>query len=240
MRATGHCATIMATLVVAVMTVVAWAPPSSASTTSHRVLLYHAEETADRVAHDSTPFANDGSLHGIGPGPGQSGLAYVFGAHPANPDYVEVPASHSINPFRVDYTYAASINIAAGTDITRDFSIFRRGAAKHAGAFYKMEIVLNRATGNLRLTCAFRDQSGIGANVSTSAAGLHDGAWHRLICTKTATQISLSVDGVTHTKVVALGNLTSDQPLYLGVEPVTGGYHEQFLGSMDEIAIRKG
>jgi len=151
-----------------------------------------------------------------------------------------VPASHSINPFRVDYTYAASINIAAATSITRDFSIFRRGAAKRAGAFYKMEIVLNRATGNLRLTCAFRDQSGVGANVSTSAAGLHDGVWHRLICTKTATEISLTVDGVTHTKAVALGNLTSDQPLFLGVEPVTGGFHEQFLGSMDEIVIRKG
>jgi hypothetical protein len=237
MRITGYGATIMATLIIAV---VAWAPPSSASTASHRVLLYHAEGTADRIAHDSTPFANDGSLHGIGPGPGQSGLAYVFGAHPAIPDYVEVPASHSINPFRVDYTYAASINIAAGTAITRDFSIFRRGAAKHAGAFYKMEIVLNRATSNLRLTCAFRDQSGVGASVSTGAAGLHDGAWHRLMCTKTATEISLTVDGVTHTKTVALGNLTSDQPLFLGVEPVSGAFHEQFLGRMDEIAIRKG
>jgi Concanavalin A-like lectin/glucanases superfamily len=237
MRVTGYGATIVAMLVVSVMTVAA---PSSASTTSHRVLLYHAEETADRVAHDSTPFANDGSLHGIGPGPGQSGFAYVFGAHPAIPDYVKVPASHSINPFLADYTYAASINIAAATAITRDFSIFRRGAAKQPGAFYKMEIVLNRATGNLRLTCAFRDQSGVGASVSTSAAGVHDGIWHRLICTKTATEISLIVDGVTHTKTVALGNLTSDQPLYLGVEPVTGGFHEQFLGSMDEIAIRKG
>jgi concanavalin A-like lectin/glucanase superfamily protein len=237
MRVTGYGATIVATLV---MAAVVWAPPSSASTTSHRVLLYHAEETADKIAHDSTPFANDGSLHGIGRGPGQSGLAYVFGAHPAIPDYVKVPATHSINPFRVDYTYAASINIAADTAITRDFSIFRRGAAKRAGAFYKMEIVLNRVTGNLRLTCAFRDQSGVAASVSTGAAGLHDGMWHRLICGKTASEISLTVDGVTHTKAVALGNLTSDQPLYLGVEPVSGGFHEQFLGSMDEIAVRKG
>jgi hypothetical protein len=237
MRVTGYGATIAATVIVMAM---ALAAPSSASTTSHRVLLYHAEDGSGSVAHDSTPFGNDGALTGIAPGPGKSGLAYVFGAHAGTPNYVKVPASHSINPYRVDYTYAASINIAATTAITRDFSIFRRGAAKHAGAFYKMEIVLNRATGNLRLTCAFRDQSGVGANVSTSAAGLHDGVWHRLICTKTATEISLSVDGVTHTKTVALGNLTSDQPLYLGVEPVTGGFHEQFLGSMDEIVVRKG
>jgi hypothetical protein len=237
MRVTGYGATVLAATIAAGLVTAA---PSSASTTSHRVLLYHAEETADRVAHDSTPFANDGALTGMASGPGQFGRGYVFGAHPAIPDYVKVPASHSINPFRVDYSYAASINIAAATDITRDFSIFRRGAAKHAGAFYKMEIVLNRATGNLRLTCAFRDQSGVGASVSTSAAGLHDGVWHRLICTKTATEISLTVDGVTHSKTVALGNLTSDQPLFLGVEPVSGAFHEQFLGRMDEIAIRKG
>jgi hypothetical protein len=237
MRITGCGATIAATLIVAAMTLAA---PSWASNTSHRVLLYHAEETTGTVAHDSSRFGNNGALHGITSGPGQSGRAYVFGAHSGIPNYVQVPVSHSINPYRVDYTYAASINIDAGTAITRDFSIFRRGAAKHAGAFYKMEIVLNRATGNLRLTCAFRDQSGVGASVSARAGGLHDGVWHRLVCTKTATQVSLAVDGVTHTKTVALGNLTSDQPLYLGVEPVTGGFHEQFLGSMDEIAIRKG
>jgi hypothetical protein len=207
-------------------------PAAAAST----VVLHYSgtEKAGTTIADDTTGHDNDGTLHNVR----TTGTAYQF-----NPttSYIRATATTSINPGRSNYSYAVSINIPTSTVFTHEFSLVRRGSSKFVGPFYKMEMVFNRTSHNMRLVCAFRDSTRAHASVSTSGNTLNDGQWHTLTCTKTGKTISLTKDGVVHAKPAVLGNLSSTQPLFFGAEQVgPTTFWEHFPGRMKNITITKG
>ncbi len=103
-------------------------------------------------------------------------------------------------------------------------------------------MVYNKSTGNMRLECALRDAVGSRGFVATSAAGLNDGAWHTLTCTKTASSVSLTKNAHVYTKPATLGDMSSGtQPSNFGAEQVSAtGFWEYFPGVMDNIVITNG
>ncbi|MDX6368209.1 MAG: hypothetical protein QOK30_3285 [Nocardioidaceae bacterium] len=219
-------------LLIAAGLAVATLPAAAAST----VVLHYSgtEKAGTTVANDTSGHDNDGTLHGVK----TTGSAYQF-----NPttSYIRVAASTSIDPGRLNYSYTVSINIPTSTVFTHDFSLVRRGSSKFAGPYYKMEMVFNRTTHNMRLECAFRDSTRAHESVSTSGNTLNDGVWHTLTCTKTRRTVSLTKDGVVHAKPAVLGNLSSTQPLFFGAEHVGPTiFWEHFPGRMRKITITKG
>jgi hypothetical protein len=207
-------------------------PAAAAST----VVLHYSgtEKAGTAVANDTSGHDNDGTLHNVR----ATGTAYQF-----NPttSYIRTAASTSINPGRANYSYTVSINIPSSTVFTHDFSLVRRGSSKFAGPYYKMEMVFNRTTHNMRLECAFRDSTRAHESVSTSGNTLNDGLWHTLTCTKTGRTVSLTKDGVVHAKPAVLGNLSSTQPLFFGAEQVgPASFWEHFPGRMKNMTITKG
>jgi hypothetical protein len=206
--------------------------PASAATTT--VLTFTGTETAGTVAHDVSGHGNDGTLHTIK----LTGSAYSFNG---TNSYISVPASSTLNPGTANYSYGVTMQLPAGYTFTHDLSLVRRGASKFAGAYYKMELVYNKTSGNVRLECALRDANGQTGFVATRGLSLADGAWHTLTCTKTATTVSLTKDGSTYTKPATLGNLSSTHPLNFGAEQVTDtSFWEHFPGLMKNITISKG
>lgn len=204
--------------------------PAAAQSTN---VLQYTGTASCCTAIDVSGFGNDGTLHNVT----ATGSLYSFGSNA----YISVPASDSINPDTADYSYAVTMELPAGYTFSHDLSLVRRGAAKHGGAYYKMELVFNKTTGAVHLVCAMRDQAGITGYVSTGASTIGDGAWHTLMCTKTATSVTLTKDGVTHTKAASLGNLSSTQSLNFGAEQVTATtFWEHFPGEMSNITITKG
>jgi hypothetical protein len=209
--------------------VLASALPAAAST----IVLQYTGTASSTTAIDQSGNGNDGTLHNVT----ATGTQYTFGSNA----YISVPASDSINPDTADYSYAVTMQLPAGYTFTHDLSLVRRGAAKIGGAFYKMELVFNQTTGGVRLICAMRDQNGNTGYVSTGASTIADGNWHTLMCTKTATSITLTKDGATHTKAANLGDLSSTQPLNIGAEQVNSTtFWEFFPGEMDNITITEG
>lgn len=205
-------------------------PAAAASTI---VLQYTGSPASDTTATDMSGFGNDGTLHNVT----ATGSLYSFGSNA----YISVPASDSINPDTDDYSYAVIMELPAGYAFTHDLSLVRRGAAKLGGAYYKMELVFNKTTGAVHLVCAMRDQNGNKGYVSTGASTIGDGTWHTLMCTKTATSVTLTKDGVAHAKAASLGNLSSTQALNIGAEQVNATtFWEHFPGQMENITITKG
>lgn len=205
--------------------------PASAATTT---LLHYTGALSGTAVLDESGSGNTGTAHDIT----LRGSAYWFNGVSS---YIQTPASSTVNPGSSNFSYSVTIALPSTTIFNRDLSLVRRGSSKFAGPYYKMEMVYNYATGNMRLECALRDASGAHAIVSTSAKGLNDGRWHTLTCSKTSTTVSLTVDGRVHANSAQLGNLSSTQPLNFGVEQVgPTTFWEHFPGLMDEIVLTKG
>jgi len=203
-----------------------------ASAASKRVLHYSGALSGTTVP-DESGFGNNGIAHGIS----LTGGAYSFNG---SSSYIQTPASSTVNPGSAAFSYSVTIKLPTATTFSHDLSLVRRGASKSAGPYYKMEMVYNKATGNMRLECALRDAAGAHASVSISGNALNDGQWHTLTCSKAAKTISLTEDGHVRTKSVALGNLSSTQPLNFGAEQVgPARFWEHFAGLMEKIVVTK-
>jgi hypothetical protein len=223
---------LFALVVLALAFLVQAALPASAATTT---VLHYDGSLSGTTVPDVSGFGNNGTAHDI---PALSGGPYLLNGRSS---YIQVPASSSLNPGSSAFSYTVSMYLPATTTFTRDFSLVRRGSAKFAGAFYKLEMIYTKSTGNMRLECAMRDSAGVLATVSTSGNTLNDGRWHTLTCARTATTISLTKDGVVHTNRARLGNLSSPEPLNFGAEQVgPTSFWEQFPGFLDEIILTKG
>ena len=214
----------------------ATALPAAATTTT--VLQYVGNEPAGSTkALDTsgTVPPNNGALHQVA----VTGGVYSFNG---TTSYIQTPASATVNPDTSNFTFSVSINLPSTLVFSRDISLVRRGAAKFAGAYYKMEMVYNSSSHVMSLVCAFRDQAGNRGFVSTNADTLNDNAWHTLTCSKTATSVSLNKGGTkTYIKPATLGNLSSTQPLNFGAEQFTSTtLWEFFPGLMDNITLTKG
>lgn len=205
--------------------------PASAST---RTVLYYNGALSGTTVPDVSGSGNNGTAHDIT----VSGGAYSYNGATS---YIQTPASTTVNPGSSAFSYSVTINLPATLNFTGDISLVRRGSSKFVGPFYKMEMVFNASTGSMRLECALRDAAGRHAIVSTTGNGLNDGLWHTLTCSKTATTISLTKDGRTHTNSASLGNLSSTQPLNFGAEQISATeFWEHFPGLMREIILTKG
>lgn len=223
----SRCMLALAVLVPA--SLLASALPAAAST----IVLQYTGTASCCTAIDASGDGNDGTLHNVT----ATGSLYSFGRNA----YISVPASDSINPGTADFSYAVTMELPAGYTFIHDLSLVRRGAAKLGGPYYKMELVFNKTTGAVHLVCAMRDQDGNRGYVSTGASTIGDGTWHTLMCTKTATSVTLTKDGATHTKAANLGDLSSTQALNIGAEQVNSTtFWEFFPGEMNNITITEG
>jgi hypothetical protein len=221
---------ILCLLVPAALALVAL-PASAVSTV---VLHYAGTNVAGTLAKDTSGYHNRGTLHRVT----WTGRAYSFSRPVA---YIQTSASPTVNPGTSSFSYSVSMQLPASTVFSHDLSLVRRGSSKFGGAYYKMEMVYNSSSGNMHLECAYRDQTGVRGFVSTSGNALNDGAWHTLTCSKTRTTVSLTKDGRVYTRPASLGNLSSQQPLFFGVEQVSAtGFWEHFPGLMKNITLTKG
>ena len=109
-----------------------------------------------------------------------------------------------------------------------DYDLIRK---KKGAQIYKMEI-LGSGTGY----CQFK---GTVANATVKGGpNLVDGRWHSIVCAKTSTEVTLTVDGVlVKTKVQATGSISPSIALYLGQKPDGG---DAYTGLMDEVSVTIG
>ncbi len=142
---------------------------------------------------------------------GAVGYRFPFGppnTTPADtPRLVQVNNS-ALNPGNRDF----AITIRFRT--TRDFgNVLQKGQHGAKGGYYKLELPHGK------LTCLFRgvvNGTLVGKTVN-SGVPLNDGQWHNVTCLRTATQITMTIDGTKTRRANAVtGAINNTVPLTIG------------------------
>ena len=154
-------------------------------------------------------------------------------APPAKPERIVQASSSTLNPNSGNYT----VELRYRT--TKHFgNIVQKGQAGSSGGYFKIE----NPNGNL--TCVFRGTSSSGKFLRkqvVSPAVLSDGAWHVARCARTATALTLTIDGsVVATAHGSSGNITNNRPISIAGKLNCDQIHttcDYFTGDIDYITI---
>ena len=212
-----------ATIAVAVLsTALAQAGVAAGSTVA---ALWHMDETSGTTMVDSSGHGNNGTLHSVQLGAyGCSVRGYTFNG---SSSYVSVPSSASLNPGSANITISFCLKTTY-LPKSGDYDLVRKGA--YPSRDYKVELL---PTGQIQ--CTFRGSSS--DHNATGGSGLNNGAWHRIKCVKTSSQIKLVIDGtVEETTSATVGSISNSSALYIGAHPGSDWYH----GRLDEVSIAIG
>jgi len=154
-------------------------------------------------------------------------------APPAKPERIVQANSSTLNPNSGNYT----VELRYRT--TKHFgNIVQKGQAGSSGGYFKIE----NPNGNL--TCVFRGTSSSGSFLRrqvVSPGVLSDGQWHVARCARTATALTLTIDGsVVATAHGSSGNITNNRPISiagkLNCDQITTTC-DYFTGDIDYITI---
>jgi len=198
---------------------VAGALPAFAAT----VGLWHMDESSGQMV-DSSGSGNAGTLQNItrvSPGYNGGGRAYSFNGSSSR---VIIQNSSSLNPGSKTITITAHVKFTSRPSASvGDYDLVRKGSG-----IYKMEIF-----GSGQAFCRFQGTSG---SLSVKAGpDLSNGSWHTIVCKKTSSGITLTVDGSSTSRSGNVGSISSSAPLILGGKPNASG--DWYQGVMDEVSI---
>ena len=149
-----------------------------------------------------------------------------------------MPYNANLSPGSANVTAKVSINTTfkPGTG-DFDFDLIRSAPT---GKMYKVELFPR--SGKSQAQCIF-----IGSTNRITLPGgpsLNDGAWHSIVCRKTATKVSLTVDGsVVASQTITIGSIThrSGSVFGIGYKPVPTGTDADFYhGSMKNVSVSIG
>ncbi len=213
-----------------------WQQPAGAAATQ-TVALYELNEAAGaRVLVDSSGNRLNGTI-----GAEVTTAATYAGATghrfpnvtpnvpPARPEHIDnVPHDARLNPGTADFAFTIRMRT------TRSFgNVIQKGQSSAVGGYFKMENPAGVPT------CLFRGADG--SRGVSAGTDLSDGEWHTIRCERTATGVSMTVDGTVVARLTGpTGSIANDWPLSIGGKydcdqvNVTCDY---FVGDIDWIRI---
>ena len=164
------------------------------------------------------------------------GTSAFFGGASVN-SRITVPYSATLVPGSQDVSATVQINTTAmpGTG-GLDFDIVR---SSKAGQQYKIELFPKN--GKALALCFF--SGALAHKQITAGPALNDGQWHTITCTKTSSQISLTVDGVVvKTAAIQIGSIVHKITAFtIGWKPASGTAGEDFyVGKLRNVSVSIG
>jgi hypothetical protein len=197
------------------------------------VAVWGMNETTGTVMNDASGHGNVGTLKNVIKGvPGVVGTGYGFNGTTSR---VIVKNSASLNPGAADIK--VTVHVATTTLPASDADLIRKGYQGTVGGDYKVEIV--NVSGVAKARCFFR-----GATASyqktVAVANLLNGAYHTIICQKTATSVNMTVDGKVYKHTTTIGSISNTSSLIIGAYSSGTTSGDWFKGSLDEISIITG
>jgi Concanavalin A-like lectin/glucanases superfamily len=207
---------------------------ASASTTAAVWLM---DETSGTKMVDSSGHGNNGTIYHVSM---TGATGYKF--DPASRSKVVVPSSATLNPGASTLSYTVKMQSSRVPASGTDYDILRKGLSSTTGGEYKLEIV--NANGQGRAFCVVKDSRGVTATVQ-GTTNVTDGKVHTLTCTKTASGLTLKVDGLQpRTKAVTsgIGSISNTSALVIGAKTatVTGAAGDWYNGALLEARISVG
>lgn len=199
-----------------------WQPVAQAA--SIQVAVWHMDDRGTTMT-DSSGRGHNGTMRNVT----GNGSYFTFAGAPS---YVSVPTADDLNPGSSTFAVSVRVNFPrVPTRAVGDFDLVRKGLAGTKGGHFKVEIVANG-----KGYCLFHGSAG--KVVISAGPNLAGTGWHTITCTRTATGVTLTVDGRNYVKRGATGQLANTKTLLVGIKTPGGG--DQYTGLMDEVVIRKG
>lgn len=212
---------------------VATALPAGAAATQTLALWNMNEKAGSTVLQDSGGHGISGTIgsHVVSNGAYEN-FPYVPGGDGGlvDPQHLDLINSPLLNPGTRDYsiTFRLKFTLALGNPM-------QKGQTGTTGGFFKVQL----DDGGGKILCSFVSPTG-SASVWSSRT-INDGLWHVVTCTRTATQVSVTVDGaVVGTIVHATGNISNTWPLAIGGKSKCDQvktFCDYFTGQIDYVQI---
>lgn len=148
---------------------------------------------------------------------------------------LQVPDAADLNPGTAPFVFGATI-LLGRRQTTDGQNVVQKGYSA-TGSQYKLQI--DGAAG--RPSCVLVDRRDPTIRLAKSNRTVADGAWHRIACHRSRTQLSIVVDGVLRgaAPVPATLSVTNDRPLSIGGK---GAFrdNDQFQGALDDVWVSVG
>jgi hypothetical protein len=216
------------------LAVLATAGPAGAATTKTLALWNMNEKPGAKVLVDSSGHRINGTIgsHVVLDGSYQS-MPYVKGGAGGvyDPAHIDQVNSARLNPGTRGFavTIRMKFTLAVG-------DVLQKGQSGAVGGLFKIEL----DSGGGRVDCSFVSPTGSGQVWSTIT--INDGLWHVVTCTRTATQVSVTVDGTVVGAIAhATGDISNTWPLSIGgkarCNQVTV-FCDYFTGQIDYVKIQ--
>jgi hypothetical protein len=206
--------------------------PAGTAEAATTAALYHMESPGSLV--DSSGNANNGTTKQISSVAGSSGKGYHFNG---SSSVSTVPSSASLNPGTATLRLTAHVRFTEPPRSVGDYDLIRKGQAGTVGGEWKMEIFppsSNRSSATA--FCLFQDAKNNTASIRDTK-NLADGAWHTITCIKTASQVTVVIDGVARSAAAKLASISNSRPLVIGSQSGGGDWYK---GDMDEVSVQIG
>lgn len=190
------------------------------------------EGAGARVMADSSGHGHSGSIgRSVGTGtatPGGRGYTFRQTTGDIRSRLVVVPDSAALDPGTGGYAVTVRLRTSSGSQ-----NMVQKGQSGTAGGYFKVDMTRGQ------VHCLFRDGAGRTRAVGSSRA-LNDGRWHTLRCARTASGVSLTVDGSTRTISGSIGSVSNSSPVSVGGKlncSSAGVGCDAFAGVMDFVRV---
>jgi hypothetical protein len=190
--------------------------------------LWHLDETAGSTAFDASGNGNDGAASNVG----MDGSGYLFDG---SSSVVVVPTSDSLNPGTSAFSFSVTFRTSVAPGAGLDYDLMRKGLTTTSGGEYKVEIL--QANGKSRALCVVKDSAKKALQIRGNT-DLADGRVHTITCSRTATGLTVIVDGLApRTKSGATGSISNSAPVSLGAKAEGGPGADWFNGELFEASV---
>jgi len=147
---------------------------------------------------------------------------------------LQSPSAANLNPGTRPISYGAKVLLSPG-QTSKGQNVVQKGYSATSSQ-YKLQV--DGAAG--RASCVLVGARP-GIKLVTSSVSIADGNWHAVECRRTATALTVLVDGAVRGNRALVGGLSvaNDRPLSIGGK---GAYfdNDQFQGTLDDVWVRIG
>jgi hypothetical protein len=145
---------------------------------------------------------------------------------------VEVMADASLDPGVSDFEYGAAVWLAPD-QTTSGSNIVQKGRFGTDGGQWKLQVDDDEG----RPSCVVRgDRPGAEPVVVRSRLTVADSQWHRVVCRRDESGLTIEVDGEPDHEDADIGSVVSEWPVRVGA-PGVGEDDDQFHGRVDDVYL---
>jgi len=143
------------------------------------------------------------------------------------------PTKSNLNPGINPIKLEVRLNARAAPVNGQSFDILRKGTSRTATGYYKIE--LRGTSTGMNAACIFKDKNKV-AGTAVTPVPIQN--WLTVTCTRTATTVTLAVNGVTKKTITkTVGSITNTERVFIGGK---GDQTDAFAGLMDYASITIG